>query len=222
MSISMPQLPFAVIQAKSVPCLAIGGDFYDAVALDDCVCVAIADVSGKGVSAAIVAATLQGIIHSQLLGRQNLPEIALLVNQFLCTRNVGKYATMILLKLFSDGRVEYINCGHIQPVSILGTEIRRLEESNLIVGLIPGATYTSAHCQLRPGERVLLATDGITEAEDVTGKQFGDSGLNVVAHHENLDSILDHVAKFQAPNPAQDDCTLLEIRYVGSASAPGG
>jgi serine phosphatase RsbU (regulator of sigma subunit) len=220
MSISMPQLPFAVLQAKSVPCLAIGGDFYDAVALDDCVCVAIADVSGKGVSAAIVAATLQGIIHSQLLGGKNLPEIALLVNEFLCTRNVGKYATMILLKLFSDGRVEYINCGHIQPISILGNEIRRLEESNLIVGLIAGATYTSAHCQLRPGERVLLATDGITEAEDVAGKQFGDSGLNVVAHHENLDLILDHVAKFQAPNPAQDDCTLLEIRYVGPAGAP--
>jgi serine phosphatase RsbU (regulator of sigma subunit) len=222
MSISMPQLPFAVLQAKSVPCLAIGGDFYDAVALDNCVCVAIADVSGKGVSAAIVAATLQGIIHSQLFAGQNLPEIALLVNEFLCTRNVGKYATMILLKLFADGRVEYINCGHIPPVSILGKEIRRLEESNLIVGLIPGATYASAHCQLRPGERVLLATDGITEAEDIAGKQFGDSGLNMVAHHENLDSILDHVAKFQAPNPAQDDCTLLEIRYVGSAGTAAG
>jgi sigma-B regulation protein RsbU (phosphoserine phosphatase) len=219
MSITLPSLPYAVLQAKSVPCLAIGGDFYDAVALKDSVCVAIADVSGKGVPAAIVAATLQGIIHSQLLAGQNLPEVASLVNQFLCTRNVGKYATIILLKLFPDGSVEYINCGHIQPLSILGTVIRRLEENNLIVGLIAGASYTSARCVLRPGERLLLVTDGITEAEDNAGEQFGDSGLSTVAHYDNLDSILDRVAKFHAPNPAQDDCTLLEIRYVGLVGA---
>lgn len=215
MSISLPKVPYAVLQAKSVPCLAIGGDFYDAVALADCVCVAIADVSGKGVPAAIVAATLQGIIHSQLLAGQNLPEIASLLNQFLCTRNVGKYATMILLKLFPDGRVEYMNCGHIQPLSILDSKVRRLEEGNLIVGLIDGANYTSARCVLQPGERLLLVTDGITEAEDNAGRQFGDADLDTVVDCD-IDLILDRVAKFQAPNPAQDDCTLLEIRYLGS------
>jgi phosphoserine phosphatase RsbU/P len=220
MSIALPKVPYAVLQAKSVPCLAIGGDFYDAVELPDCICVAIADVSGKGVPAAIVAATLQGIIHSQLLAGQNLPEIASLANQFLCTRNVGKYATMILLKMFPDGRVEYMNCGHIKPLSILDSGIRRLEEANLIVGLIAGASYTSARCVLGPGERILLATDGITEAEDIAGKQFGDLGLNAIAHYKDLDSILDHVATFQAPNAAQDDCTLLEIQYVGLGVAP--
>jgi phosphoserine phosphatase RsbU/P len=219
MSISLPILPYAKLQAKSIPCLAIGGDFYDAVVLEDSVCVAIADVSGKGVSAAIVAATLQGIIHSQLLAGQELPAIASLMNQFLCTRNVGKYATMILLKLFRDGRVEYMNCGHVPPLSILGTEIRRLKESNLIVGLIEGATYASAHYTLRPGERILLATDGLTEAEDPSGQQFGDSGLDTIAHYEDIDSILDHIAKFQAPNPAQDDCTLLEIQYLDKSQA---
>ena len=65
MSITMPVIPYAVLQAKSIPCYEIGGDFFDAVALDDCVCVAIADVSGKGIPAAIVAATMQGIIHAQ-------------------------------------------------------------------------------------------------------------------------------------------------------------
>jgi phosphoserine phosphatase RsbU/P len=220
MAISLPTISYAKLQAKSVPCLAIGGDFYDAVVLKDSVCVAIADVSGKGVSAAIVAATLQGIIHSQLLAGQDLPEIASLANQFLCTRNVGKYATMILLKLFPDGRVEYMNCGHVHPLTILGTEIRRLKENNLIVGLIDGATYTSAHCTLRPGERILLATDGLTEAEDPSGQQFGDDGLNAIAHYEDIDSILNHIANFQAPNPAQDDCTLLGIQYLAESIMP--
>jgi phosphoserine phosphatase RsbU/P len=216
MSMTLPSLPYAEIHARSVPCLAIGGDFYDAVALENCVCVAVADVSGKGVSAAIVAATLQGIIHSQFLAGQSLPEIAAVVNHFLCTRNVGKYATMVLLKLFPDGSVEYANCGHIQPLAVRDTQIRRLEEANLVVGLIAGATYTSTRSTLQPGEWLLLASDGITEAEDSAGNQFGDSGLNAIAHYENIDAIIDEVKNFEAPNPAQDDCTLLKIRYTGA------
>jgi serine phosphatase RsbU (regulator of sigma subunit) len=214
MANTLPVVPYAVLQARSIPCLAIGGDFYDAIALDDSVCVTLVDVSGKGVPAAIVAATLQGIIHAQLLAGQSLPQIASMVNRFLCTRNVGKYATMVMVRLYPDGRCEYMNCGHIQPLSIFAGEIRRLEEGNLIVGLVEGATYTSTFETLRPGERILLATDGITEAESSTGELFGDSGLSEVAHHEDIDAILDRVAKFQAPNPAQDDITLIDVRYA--------
>jgi serine phosphatase RsbU (regulator of sigma subunit) len=160
---------------------------------------------------------MQGIIHSQLLAGSALPEIASLVNQFLCSRKTGKYATMILVRLFPDGSVEYLNCGTIQPVAILDGQVRRLEASSLVVGLIADASYTSGHFTLRPGERLLLATDGITEAENNSGEQFGDSGLTTVAQFENLDSILEHVENFRAPNPAEDDCTLLEIRYVGGS-----
>jgi serine phosphatase RsbU (regulator of sigma subunit) len=221
MSISMPTLPYVLLQAKSMPCLAIGGDFYDAVALEDCVCVAIADVSGKGVPASIVAATLQGIIHAQMLTRQGLSEIASLVNRFLCTRKVGKYATMVLLRIFPDGLVEYINCGHVPPLLVNGTGAHRLTDNNLIVGLIPDATYTGSHCSLAPGERILLVTDGITEAENCAGEQFGDEGLDAVVHQTDLDYILDHVARFQAPNEAQDDWTLFDIQYQGITIGEG-
>jgi sigma-B regulation protein RsbU (phosphoserine phosphatase) len=215
MSIALPTIPYAKLQGRSVPCLAIGGDFYDAVALKDSVCVVVADVSGKGVSAAIVAATIQGIIHSQLFAGFSLPEIASLVNEFLCSRKTGKYATMILVRLFPNGQAEYLNCGSIQPLAIFGNELIRLEESNLVVGLIPDASYTSGHFRLRSGERLLLATDGITEAENTSGDQFGDLGLSSVAQFEDLDSILEHVANFQSPNQPQDDCTLLAIQYLG-------
>jgi sigma-B regulation protein RsbU (phosphoserine phosphatase) len=222
MSITIPVLPFAVLQAKSTPCLEIGGDFFNAIALDDCLCAGIADVSGKGVSAAIVAATLQGIIHAQLMSRQGLPEIAAQLNQFLYTRKVGKYVTLVLFKLYEDGRVEYLNCGHIQPLVVRGTKIERLEESNLIVGLLPEVTYTSGQYTLQPGDRLLLVTDGLVEAENSAGEPFGDAGLDEVACCEDIDAILDRVAMFQAPNPAQDDCTLLEVQYTRGAQVAAG
>jgi phosphoserine phosphatase RsbU/P len=218
MSIDLPVLPYAVLQAQSVPCLEIGGDFFNAVALDDCVCAGIADVSGKGVSAAIVAATLQGIIHAQLQSRHGLAEIAAQLNQFLYTRQVGKYVTLVLLKLYKDGRIEYLNCGHIQPLIVRDGQVERLGESNLIVGLLPEVTYTSAHCTLKPGERILLATDGIAEAEDAAGEPFGDAGMEQVALFEDIPPILERVAAFHAPNPAQDDCTLLQVTYTGEAA----
>ena len=215
MSITMPKLSYAVLRGKSVPCFDIGGDFYDALALENCVCVVIADVSGKGVPASIVAATLQGIIHALMLTGQSLTEIAALVNRFLCTRQVGKYATMVLIKLFPDGFVEYINCGHIPPLVITDSETRQLEGNNLIVGLIPEATYTSSQCRLKSGERILLTTDGITEAENKQGQQFGEVGLASLVHLPSLDAILEHLAAFQASSEAQDDWTLLDIRYQG-------
>jgi sigma-B regulation protein RsbU (phosphoserine phosphatase) len=215
MAITMPVIPYAVVKAKSIPCYEIGGDFFDALALDDCVCVAIADVSGKGIPAAIVAATMQGIIHAQLLSGQKLPEIASLLNHFLCTRNVGKYATMVLLKVFSNGRVEYMNCGHIPPLLVGACGVKWLEESNLIVGLLPGVSYTCAQATLKPGERILLATDGLVEAENSAGEAFGESGLTEAVHNLDVDGMLDRVVRFSAPNQAQDDCTLVQIRYTG-------
>jgi serine phosphatase RsbU (regulator of sigma subunit)/pSer/pThr/pTyr-binding forkhead associated (FHA) protein len=215
MSVSLPTVPYATLAARSVPCYEIGGDFYDVVALDDSVCAVVVDVSGKGITAAIVAATMQGILHAQLLARQPLPQIASLVNEFLCTRNVGKYATMVIVRLFADGRIEYLNCGHIYPIAIMGSEVRQLQEGGLIVGLIPGATYMSAYDLLRPGERLLLATDGLTETENAKGDLFGTAELSNAALDRGIDEILETVMQFRSPAEALDDCTLLDVRYTG-------
>ncbi len=215
MSTSLPTVPWATLAACSIPCHEIGGDFYDVIALDDSVCLVIVDVSGKGITSAIVAATVQGIIHAQLLARQDLPQIAALVNEFLCTRNVGKYATMVIVRLFADGRFEYLNCGHIHPLAILGSEVRQLQEGGLIVGLIPNASYSAAHEVLRSDERLLLATDGVTETEDTSGELFGAAGLSRAALDHDIDGILDVVTQFRAPAEALDDCTLVDVRYTG-------
>ena len=216
MCITLPRLDYAHIRARSLPCHAIGGDFYDAIALDDCLCVAIADVSGKGVPASIVAATLQGIIHALLLTGQSLPEIADLVNRFLCTRQVGKYATMIVLKIFPNGCVEYMNCGHIPPLLITAEGTRYLEDGNLIVGIISEATYTASQFTVKTGDRILLTTDGITEIEDKAGQQIGIEGLAGLAYLPTLDAVIEHLVKVQASREAQDDWTILDISYTGN------
>jgi serine phosphatase RsbU (regulator of sigma subunit) len=218
MSVALPQAPYATVEARTVPCREIGGDFYDAVLLPDSLAVVIADVSGKGVPASIVAATLQGIIHAQMLANQGLTDIAALVNRFLCTRSVGKYATAVLMKLYADGVVEWVNCGHVQPLLISGDSVRALEENNLMVGLIAEATYSAATVRISPGDRILLATDGIIEAENVAEEQFGEDRYVSSAQAEKIDEVLRRVRQFQDQQPLQDDCTLFQVRYLGPQS----
>ncbi len=215
MPAALPGSPFAALQARTVPCREIGGDFYDAIVLPDALGLVIADVSGKGVPASIVAATLQGIIHAQMLTGQPLDEIAALINRFLCDRNVGKYATLVLLKLHPTGHLDYINCGHIPPLRVSETGAEPLSETNLIVGLLPQATYSLAETRLAPGERILLATDGILEAVNAAEEEFGQERFLGAACLERIDAILDRVAEFQGDHPAQDDLTLVDLRYLG-------
>jgi len=211
----LPTVSFATMEARTLPCRAIGGDFFDAVTVDDCICAVVADVSGKGVAASIVAATLQGIIHAQLLTRQDLSALAAVVNRFLCDRGVGKYATMILLKIWPNGKVEYLNCGHIPPVVVTASGSRRLDESNPVVGLLPEARYKPGFSKVAPGDRILLFTDGVTEAENARGEQFGEMELDAMIQRCGLDQILMRLAKFQGQQESQDDCTLCELVYRG-------
>jgi serine phosphatase RsbU (regulator of sigma subunit) len=216
MAVKLPDLDYAAIDARSVPCTQVGGDFYDVVVDTDSVTVVIADVSGKGISAAILASTLQGMIYSQLLSRQPLSQIAQIVNQYICARNVKKYATLVIIRLYATGNVEYINCGHLQPLLCSAGRAAQLTESNLPVGLIRDAVFSSASTRLLPGTRVLLATDGVTEAENPEGEFFGDERLQAsIEHCATLDDIHKCMRLFCGTAQASDDCTMLEITYRG-------
>jgi pSer/pThr/pTyr-binding forkhead associated (FHA) protein len=139
MAVQIPDCPFAGVQAHSIACSAVGGDFFDVVSGDDVLSVALVDVSGKGISAAILASTLQGMLHIQLEAGQPLDAIAAATNRYLCLKSVGKYATMLLMRLHQDGRLEYINCGHVQPRLCSSIGVSRLEQSNVPVGLLVAA-----------------------------------------------------------------------------------
>jgi len=126
MELPSPTCPTPGCMLEASPARS-GGDFYDVIATSDGLYVVIADISGKGVSAAILASTLQGLLYGLLLAGQPLAQIADVANRYICEKNVQKYATMILVKLGPDGSFEYVNCGHVQPMLANSAGVKRLE-----------------------------------------------------------------------------------------------
>jgi serine phosphatase RsbU (regulator of sigma subunit) len=216
MAVRHPELSFAGVEAMSFPCREVGGDFFDVVTDGRTLSVALVDVSGKGISAAILASTLQGMLYLQLSSGQALDEIAALTNSYLCAKNVGKYATMVLMRLHTDGGLEYINCGHIQPrLHFCTGRVQRLDISNVPVGLLPDSPYLSGRAQMEPGCRVLLVSDGVTEAENAAGDMFGDERLDTSLAAYNLNQIADSIRGFCGEVPYHDDCTMVELTFRG-------
>jgi serine phosphatase RsbU (regulator of sigma subunit) len=216
MKVKIPEVPFAKMDGRNLQCKEIGGDFYDAVNTKDGLAVVLADVSGKGVSAALFASTLQGMIYSHLISGMSLLEIVNAVNRFSAEKMGGeKYATLLLVRLRRDGDLEYVNCGHVQPLLVRAGEVMRPAHGNVPVGLLADATFESAHCQMNSGDRFLLVTDGVTEAENAMGDFFEDFRLEAAAAKSpTLDGIFSAVSAFCSGTPLSDDCTVVELCYT--------
>ena len=217
MAVTIPEVPFARLAGRNLSCKEIGGDFFDAVNTEDGLAVVLADVSGKGVSAALLASTLQGMIYSQLTARMPLVEIVSAVNRFFTHKHIGeKYATVIVARIHPDGELEYVNCGHVPPLLVSNSAVNRPTHGNLPVGLLKDATYESDRCRMKPGDRLVLVTDGVTEAENARGDFFEDSRLEIVAaKSHNLEDIFTAVADFCSGTPLSDDCTVVDLLYTG-------
>ena len=211
---SIPEVTFARLHRKNISCKAIGGDFYDAVNTPDGLAIVLADVAGKGVSAALLACTLQGMINSQLTAGMPLAEIVASVNRFLTSKRIGeKYATVVIARLRHDGELEYINCGHIPPLLICKNEVIRPTHGNLPVGLLADTTYESDHYSLHPGDRLVLVTDGVTEAENASGEFFDNERLEAAAKQGGMQEIFNAVSEFCGGTPLNDDCTIVEMVF---------
>src|ERR1017187_7847233 len=216
MQVRIPEVPFAKLRGKNLSCKEIGGDFFDAVNTKEGLAVVLADVSGKGVSAALLATSLQGMIYSHLSSGMPLLDVVAAVNHFFTEKLVGeKYATVLLVRLRRDGELEYVNCGHVQPLLVCGGEVMRPPHGNVPVGLLADATFESAKCQMKSGDRFILVTDGVTEAENAMGDFYEDFRLEAAAAKSpTLEGIFSAVTEFCAGNPLNDDCTVVELCYT--------
>jgi sigma-B regulation protein RsbU (phosphoserine phosphatase) len=217
MTVTIPEVPFARLTGKNLSCKEIGGDFFDAVNTKDGLAVILADVSGKGVSAALLASTLQGMIYSQLAAGMQLTDIVAAVNGYFTHKEIGeKYATLVIARLKRDGELEYVNCGHVQPLLICSGEVIRPSHGNVPVGLLPGAVYESDRCNLHAGDRLILVTDGVTEAENPNGEFFDNERLEAAAARSaNVEEIFSAVTTYCCGAPLNDDCTVVDLLYLG-------
>jgi len=127
---------------------------------------------------------------------------------------------MFIARIDSEGELEYVNCGHVLPLIVSHGEseikIMRPNVSNLPVGLIPDAAYECGSGRLAPGDRLILVTDGVTEAENSTGEFFDNPRLEDVACNScDMEDIFAAISEFRGTTPLTDDCTVVDLLYTG-------
>ncbi len=219
LAVRIPECAFARVRARNFACKDIGGDFFDVVSTDDGLYFVLTDVSGKGITAALLASIMQGMIYSQFVQKPPLVQVVSSVNRFLYEKELeGKYATLVVGHLRPNGELELVNCGHVPPLLSLAGVVTAAKSSNFPVGLFPVSEWESERFQLNPGDRVVVVTDGVTEAENPEGEFFGDDRLATVAALPitDEDNIMSAVTAFCCGTPLNDDCSVLEIDYKGN------
>ena len=219
--------PHLSVSGINFPCLAVGGDYFDVFPLGDSrTAFLLADVSGKGLGAALCTNLLQGALSGMTLGTDPA-RVFNHVNRFLCDHSeIGRYATMFFGILDDQGHLEYINAGHPSPFLIRrGVAEDVFTEGSYPVGLVPEAEYTVVCLQLEPGDTLVLFSDGVTEAMDPAEQLFGVPRLREVltGHMQTpLDElqriVLESVENFARGASQADDLTLLLVRYRATAA----
>ena len=229
-----PILPRYEVHALTIPSKHVGGDFYDVVPAEDgSWLVAIADVSGKGVPAALLSSMLQASLRTQAGNVESLPQILRNINTLLYrSTETQQFATFFLARVESASlRLTFSNAGHNWPVLLRSNGERVfLERGGTVLGILDPIEFEQGQVALSPGDIVVLYTDGISEAMNVEGEQFGETrvcdliaalprGLNARAVAERL---LEAVHEFLCGVEPQDDVTLLVIRALEPAGVPAG
>jgi phosphoserine phosphatase RsbU/P len=206
----------------TVPCRAIGGDFFEYLTMvDGSAGFVVADVSGKGAPAALLTAVTQGVLATQTSFGGGPAAALARVNEILIRRAVAsRFVTVFFAALSPDGKLTCCNAGHNPPFLVSGSTVRRLETGGLLCGLFEKATYEEETLQLQPGDVLVMFSDGISEALNAAGEEFGDDRIlkcverNVQGKaSQTLECLVHTVKTFAAGTMQSDDMTAVVVRY---------
>lgn len=218
--------------ARCVPAWQVGGDFYDAFETDDRqTALILGDVSGKGISAALLMGVVQGAVHaSNAAGPAvNHEQAAERLNQLLCIKTARERFVSLVWCYFDPAAstLGYINAGHLPPLLVRRKadgkfEVERLHEGGPVLGVLPGATYRHTQVPVLPGDLLVVFSDGILEAANSLDEEFGEERiLSTVEERwadsptEIRDAILTKVRVFLGKELPHDDQTLMVVRLQG-------
>jgi sigma-B regulation protein RsbU (phosphoserine phosphatase) len=218
---ALPSIDACDLAAIWRPAEGLGGDCYDALRFGDSrVGLAIADVIGKGLPAALLMANLQASVRALASAGAMPRDVVSGVNRLLCgSVTAGKFVTFCYLVLdTTTSQIVFSNAGHNPPMLVHADgSIDRLDPSGMVLGVLPDGVYEQAAMDVRPGDRLVLFTDGIVEAQRLDGEQFGDDRLfeTIVERRCEsaqglVDAILDAVTAFTGGG-FQDDATLVSV-----------
>ncbi len=210
------------LAAHSIACRYVGGDFYDLLTLQDgSVVLTLADVSGKGVSAALLASLAQGVIEAEFYGGHSPAEVVGTLNRLIVNRSgANRFITMFCAVLDGQGNFTWVNAGHNPPILARhGGKTETLSTRSLVVGAFDFAEYRVTSTQLDAGDVVFSFSDGVTEAVNSSGEMFGEERLeNLVRTSVNLDAeqikdrVLEEVLDFTRGLPQSDDITMIVLK----------
>lgn len=216
------QLDRFEVAARSIPCRSVGGDFYDVITLDDGrAAFVLGDVSGKGISAALLAAMAQGGIQTQLITIRSLADAITNLNRLVAQKSAAnRFITLFCGMLDAVGNFSYVNAGHNPPILARSDgRIELLSTNSLVLGAFDFSEYDAKTTKVEAGDAIVMFTDGVTEAVNGSGEMFGDERLErlvtraVKSSAERIrDSILEEVLEFTRGLPQGDDITLLAIK----------
>lgn len=204
----------------------VGGDFYDIFEVDSGrVSIVLGDVSGKGVPAALLVSVLQGAIRSSTAPEHELA--CERINRMLCERTACERFATLFWGVFdcSTNTLRYVNAGHTAPMLVrhTGEGIEQLIEGGPVLGLLPNARYAAGTVQIEDGDKLIVYSDGMTEATDEHYEEFGITRLSEIALkncHESSEQLCSRIAKqvtaFASPSTPQDDRTLIVVKLSGS------
>jgi sigma-B regulation protein RsbU (phosphoserine phosphatase) len=215
-SASKVENDFVRVNACSIPCREVGGDFFDVHVSPDAVTVIVADVSGKGISAALLASVIHGMFYAQMTSGAGLVDAIASVNTFLCSRVAGKkYATLLAAQLHRDGKLALVNCGHVPAILVQDGKATHVEDGDMPVGLMPKVDFHVIERELATGSQLCILTDGISETENAEGAEFGTHSIgDFLCGEEPIQKILDAVQSFGGNTEAQDDRTLVVLERI--------
>ena len=216
--------PFFDAAGTSVQARSIGGDFFDMQDhTDGSFGFLCGDVAGKGPAAALLTSKILGIFSAFAAVGDTPEELVDHINKVLTRRAIdARYATLLYGQLQPDGKMKFCNAGHNPPLIYGSKGVRRIETGGMPVGMFEMAPYTGDECELKPGDVFVSYSDGVTEAHNVNGEEFGEARLVTVLERYSrgssaiiLEQIINAVQDFARGAEQYDDVTALVVKYNG-------
>jgi phosphoserine phosphatase RsbU/P len=229
----VPSRPFQKgeidIRSHMRPANTVGGDYHDIIDLgDNLLGIVIGDVAGKGMPAALLMALLQGSLRTLLTAGFRGPELITKLNKYLCDNiPANRLVTLFFAELRTDtGEMRFVNAGHNAPYLLRQNQTPgRLEATSLVLGVLPNAVFEAKETRLEPGDRLLLFTDGFSEAFNPKDEEYGEDRLTDFLRRssepdqdELIAEIIKEVLAFCDPSRPTDDMTMMIVRRLQIAN----